>query len=252
MSLPRVIPVLLLMDRGLVKTVQFRDPKYVGDPLNVTRIFNDKLVDELILLDIAATVDGGGPNLALIEQVAGECSMPLVYGGGIRTLEDIRTLIKIGVERVALNAAAAEQPDLVYRAAEMFGSQSIIVSVDVRQRAGMRERVTHRATRVVGGELLDFVRDMEARGAGEILLGSVDREGTREGYDLELTREVADALRIPVIAHGGASNIEDLARVVRDGRAAAAAAGSMFVFHGSRDGVLVTYRKPAIFEMDGC
>src|SRR5512137_1730965 len=172
----RVIPCLLMKGQGLYKTVKFKDPKYVGDPINAVKIFNEKEVDELALLDIAASVEGRGPNFAKIEEVAGECFMPLAYGGGIRTLEDIRTLFALGVEKVILNSYALAHPELVREAAELFGSQSIVASIDVKKGLlGGYEVVTHSGTRKTGRDPVQAATDMVAAGAGEILLNSVDR-----------------------------------------------------------------------------
>lgn len=242
----RVIPCLLLRGSGLVKTVRFRDPKYLGDPINVVKIFNDKEVDELVLLDVLATVEGRRPPFDLLEQIASECFMPLCYGGGVRGMDDVRALFELGVEKVSLNAAAVEDPALIEAGAATFGSQSIIASIDVKRRLlGRYEVVTHRGEKGTGLDPVAFARTVEARGAGEILLTSVDRDGTMGGYDLELIRRVSEAVRIPVVACGGAGSVADLGRAVREGGAAAAAAGSIFVFHGPHRGVLINYPSPA-------
>jgi cyclase len=237
----RVIPCLLLRDGGLYKTVRFRDASYVGDPINTARIFNDKEVDELVLLDIAATREGRGPRLADIASVADECFAPLCYGGGLRSVSDIHDVLEVGVEKVALNAVTVEAPDVVGDAAARFGSQSIVASIDCRAAAGGYEVVTHGATRRTGLDPAEHAREMEARGVGEILLTAVHREGTMEGMDVELVRRVVDAVNVPVIAHGGAGSVDDLARAAREGGASAVAAGSLFVYIGPYRAVLVTY-----------
>lgn len=238
----RVIPSLLLRNGGLVKTVRFSDAKYVGDPINAVRIFNEKEVDELMFLDISATASGRGPNFDLIRDIATEAFMPFGYGGGIGDVGQVAMLVSLGVEKVALNAAAVERPYLVREAADLVGSSSVVVSIDVkRSLLGRYEVVTHNASRRTGLDPVDWARRVADLGAGEILLTSVDREGTQKGYDTSLTRQVADAVQIPVIASGGAGSIQDFRSVVRDGGASAVAAGSLFVFHGKHRAVLITY-----------
>lgn len=238
----RVIPCLLLRGRGLVKTVRFKDPTYVGDPINAVRIFNDKEVDELLFLDILATVEGRRPPLKAIAEIAGECFMPLTYGGGVRTLEDMREIFSVGVEKICLCSAAVDDPAFVRRAADAFGSQSIVVSLDVRRSLfGRRELATHAGTRKTGIDPVAFALQMERAGAGELLLNDIDRDGTLRGYDLQLVRAVSSAVGVPLVACGGAGSVADLAAAVQQGGAAAAAAGSLFVFHGRHRAVLITY-----------
>jgi imidazole glycerol-phosphate synthase subunit HisF len=242
----RVIPCLLLRGAGLVKTIGFRDPTYVGDPVNAIKIFNDKEVDELVLLDIDASREQRGPRYDVIRDIASECFMPLGYGGGIRTVDEIRRVLATGVEKVIVNSAAAADPALVEAAAREFGSQSVVVSLDVRKKLiGGYEVRTLGGTRGTGAHPVDAARRMEASGAGEILLTSIDRDGTQRGYDLELTRMVADAVSVPVIACGGAGSVADLAAGVREGHASAVAAGSLFVFHGRHRAVLISYLSAA-------
>jgi imidazole glycerol-phosphate synthase subunit HisF len=237
----RLIPCLLLKGAGCVKTVRFRKPTYLGDPVNIVRIFNDREVDELVVLDIDAAREGRSPHLALLADLASECFMPLCYGGGVRSLEDIERLFALGMEKVAINTQAVSNPALVESAARQFGSQSIVVSIDVKSDLfGRRRVVTHGGRR---SHLLDPVahaREMESLGAGEVLLNSVDRDGTMGGYDLALIADVAATIRVPVIACGGAGCLEDAARALRAG-AAAAAAGSLFSFAGPNRAVLISY-----------
>lgn len=238
----RVIPCLLLRNQGLVKTVKFRDPKYVGDPINAVRIFNDKEVDELLFLDITATVDQKRPPLKMISEIASECFMPLAYGGGIRALNDIREIFSVGVEKACINTYAVEDPPFVRKAADIFGSQSIVVSIDVKRNLFGTYEVVTRGGR--SGTKIDPVRHavrMEEMGAGEIFLNSVDRDGTQQGFDVELVRMVASAVRIPVIASGGAGTIAHFGEAVKRGGASAVSAGSMFVFHGRHRAVLISY-----------
>jgi cyclase len=240
--IPRVIPVLLLADGGLVKTVRFRDERYVGDPINAVRIFNDKQVDELVLLDIRASAQGRPPDEATIEEIVSEAFMPVAYGGGVRDVETANRLVQLGVEKVVVNAAAVEAPDQVADIAERLGSSTLVVAIDASARSGGGwEVVTHSATRRTGLDVRTQAAAMAKLGAGELFVTSVDRDGTMAGYDLDLVRAVSSAVDIPVIACGGAGSLDDLATVVRDGGASAAAAGSLFVFHGRHRAVLVTY-----------
>lgn len=239
---PRFIPTLLLKGRGLVKTVRFKDPTYVGDPINAVRIFNDKAVDELILLDIEAHRRGAGPDFDLVADIAGEAFIPLCYGGGVSRLEHFERLFKLGIEKVAVNSAATGAMPLVAEAARVFGSQSVVVGIDVRRTLfGRQERWIAGGTTNTRTAALEAARSAEAAGAGELLLSSIDRDGTMQGYDIALLREVSAAVKVPLIASGGAGSLQDMARAVREGGAAAAAAGSLFVFHGRHRAVLITY-----------
>ena len=238
----RVIPTLLLRGAGLVKTTGFRNPKYVGDPINAIRIFNDKEVDELVLLDITASRTGKGPAFGTIENIASECFMPVAYGGGITSVEQIRRVLSTGVEKVVLNTAALRDPQLVRDAVREFGSQAVVVSIDVKRKLfGRCEVYAEGGTKPTGHEPVAYARQMEDLGAGEILLTAIDRDGTMKGYDLELVSRVTSVLGIPVIASGGAGSIADFAKASRQGGAAAVAAGAMFVFHGPHRAVLITY-----------
>jgi imidazole glycerol-phosphate synthase subunit HisF len=238
----RVIPALLLSGRGLVKTTKFAKPQYVGDPINAVRIFNDKEVDELLFLDINATRESRGPQFDVIEDVARECFMPFAYGGGVRDRETMAKLFALGVEKIALNSAAAQSPKLVEEAATAFGSQSVIVSIDVKKRfLSGYEVFSHAGTRGTGLAPAEHAKRMAQCGAGEILINSIDRDGTMAGYDIELVRSVAQAVDVPVIACGGAGKLSDFAAAVKDGGASAVAAGSMFVFQGRHRAVLITY-----------
>ena len=238
---PRVIPCLLLRHEGLVKTVKFKEPRYLGDPINIVRIFNDKEVDELIFLDILATVENRAPNFELLGKITSECFMPLGYGGGIRTLEDVKKLLAIGVEKIVLNTSAVENPSLIRAAADYAGSLAVVISLDVKKAMfGKYETCTRGGKKGTGLDPVKFAVEMEQQGAGELFLNSIDRDGTMQGYDLELVRRVAEAVTIPVVACGGAGNIQHLAEAVQAG-ASAAAAGSMFVFQGPLRGVLISY-----------
>lgn len=239
---PRIIPCLLLKGTGLIKTVRFKDPTYLGDPRNVVKLFNDKEVDELCLLDIMASKEGRGPNFQLLTEVANESFMPLGYGGGIRTVEDARRVVGIGIEKVVLNTAALHDPGFVERCAAVLGSQSVVVSIDVRKRSftGAYEVYSHASGRSIREAPAAAAVRMKNAGAGEILLNSVDLDGTMKGYDLGLIREVASSVDVPLIACGGAGAIDHLRQAVASG-ASAAAAGSIFVFHGRLRAVLISF-----------
>jgi imidazole glycerol-phosphate synthase subunit HisF len=223
----------------LVKTVRFANPTYIGDPINAVRIFNDKGADELLVLDIDATAQGRPPSYQEIEQLAGECFMPLAYGGGIRTADEVRQLIRLGVEKCVLNAAAAENPHLISEAADVVGSQSVVVSIDaVRTMFGRYHTVIRNARTKTGQDPVEAARAAVSRGAGEIVLTAVDREGSMKGYDIELIRSVAAAVDVPVVANGGAGSVSDFVCAAQAG-ASAVAAGSMFVFKGRHRAVLI-------------
>ena len=225
-----------------MKTTGFSKPRYVGDPINAVRIFNDKEVDELVFLDITATREGREPPFDLLEEIATECFMPLCYGGGVRSIEHLRRLFALGIEKVAINSFATVSPEFLREAADAFGSSSVIASIDVKKDWRGRYRVvSHGATRRTNLTPAEFAVEMERQGAGEILLTSVDRDGTMSGYDLDLIRTVTSAVGIPVVACGGAGSVDDLAKAIRVAGASAAAAGSLFVFHGPHRAVLITY-----------
>jgi imidazole glycerol-phosphate synthase subunit HisF len=238
----RVIPVLLLRNNGLVKTLRFSDPKYVGDPINAVKIFNEKEVDELVLLDITATVEKRKPNVKLLQEIAGECFMPVCYGGGISSMEDVKAIFDSGIEKIALNTAAFDKPGLLGEAAARYGSQSILVSIDVKKSFfGKYQVYTHSGSTNRKIDPVTFARKAAEAGAGEIMLNSIDRDGTMSGYDTELVRMVSEAVNIPVIACGGAGKLDDLKSGVLAGGASAVAAGSMFVFQGRHRAVLISY-----------
>ncbi len=252
---PRIIPCLLIQNGGLVKTVQFASPKYVGDPLNAVRIFNEKEVDELIVLDIDATVQGVEPDYNRIRNLAAECRMPLCYGGGVKSVAQVDRIISLGVEKVALSAAAVADPSLVARAAEVVGSQSIVAVLDVKKSGwrGKYEVLTHNATRKTGRSPVEFAREMAAQGAGEIVVNAIHRDGTMKGYDLELIHEVREAVSLPLTVLGGAGSLKDIADLIKTFGIIGAAAGSLFVFKGVYRAVLINYpsraEKDALFTI---
>lgn len=241
MTRVRVMPCLLLRGHGLVKTRRFRDPVYLGDPVNAVRIFNEKEVDELVILDILASREGREPDYEVIAEIAGECFMPVAYGGGIRTLEQARRLIRCGVEKIVINTAATESYEVIREIAQVFGCQAVVGAIDVKKTLLGSYRVMAKSASVEANTPLDeHVQALVAAGAGEIFLNSVDRDGMMEGYDLSLIRRVAQRVNVPVVACGGAGTVEHLVAAVQEG-ASAVAAGSMFVFHGRLRAVLINY-----------
>jgi imidazole glycerol-phosphate synthase subunit HisF len=239
---PRVIPCLLLRNKGLVKTINFKKPVYLGDPINVVKILNEKEVDELIFLDIMATLENREPLFDYMGEIASECFMPLGYGGGIKSLEDIRKILSVGIEKVVINSYAVENPAFIRQAADRFGSSTIVVSMDVRKSLwGKYEVYRHGGRKAAHLDALQWAMQVAQMGAGEIMLNSIDRDGTMQGYDLGLIKRVTASVDIPVVACGGAGNVQHLAQVVKEAGASAAAAGSMFVFQGKHRAVLISY-----------
>lgn len=239
----RVIPTLLLHNKGLVKSVKFKDYKYVGDPINAVKIFNEKEVDEIVLLDIDASRENRSPDINRISAIASEAFMPMAYGGGIKSIDEIKSLFLGGIEKIILNKASIVNPRLISEAAKIFGSQSVVVSIDVKKTIfGKYNVYTGNGKTNTKFSPTDFVKRMEILGAGEILLNSIDRDGTYVGYDNHLIEMVSQVVSIPVIASGGAGSIEDFKNAIKSG-ASAVAAGSMFVFHGKHRAVLINYPK---------
>jgi len=239
----RIIPCLLLQNGGLVKTQKFANPKYIGDPINAIRIFNEKEVDELIVLDISASKDGKEPDYALIEEFAGECFMPLAYGGGIRTIEQARRLFALGVEKICLQTAVHEDNSLLARLADQFGSQSILVSVDVKKNwLGKYQLYSAASGKTLSHDWNDFLIQSVRAGAGEVILNAVDQDGMMQGMDLQIIRRAVETVNVPVIAIGGAGSLEDIKSALAVG-SSAVAAGAFFVFHGPRRAVLITYPR---------
>lgn len=238
----RVIPCLLVRGHGLVKTRKFKDAVYVGDPVNAVRIFSEKEVDELVVLDIDASREGREPNYELIAEMAGECFTPMAYGGGIRTLDQVRRLIRCGVEKVVVNSAATESTEVIRQAAEVFGSQAVVGAVDLKRTLLGGYKVMAKSGSVETKLQLDaHIQRLVDAGAGEIFVNSIDRDGVMEGYDLALIRSVTKKVNVPVVACGGAGTVEHLAQAVREAGASAVSAGSMFVFHGRHRAVLINY-----------
>jgi cyclase len=241
---PRIIPVLLLRGGGLCKSRGFGHERYIGDPLNTARIFNEKEADELIFLDIDATINQRHPDLDRLRDIATECFMPVCYGGGITSVGQIEAILRLGIEKVCLGASALLDPALVREAARAFGSQSIVVCLDVRRSWWRGEcLVVHRGAKRVPGRFEDHLRRIEDLGAGEAIVQSVDRDGSMSGYDLDLIRRASACVRLPLVALGGAGRLDDLREALAAG-ASAAAAGSLFVFHGPHRAVLISYPDP--------
>lgn len=246
---PRIIPCLLIHQGGLVKTQGFKAPKYVGDPINAVKIFNEKESDELVVLDIDATVNGVEPNFDLIAKLAEECRMPLCYGGGIKTSAQAARIIDMGVEKVSISSAAIANPSLLGEIAAAIGRQSVVAVLDVRKRTGLfakgYEVCTHNARESRKVDPVELAVQLQDAGAGEIMINSVDRDGEMKGYDLELAQQVRDALRVPTTFLGGAGSLEDIGQLVSTVGIVGAAAGSLFVFKGKYRAVLINYPTPA-------
>jgi len=251
---PRIIPCLLVKNNGLVKTVGFDKPKYVGDPLNAVRIFNEKEVDELMVVDIDATAQNREPNYKLIANLAAECRMPLCYGGGVTTPEQVQRIISLGVEKVALSAAAVANPSLISKAAQWVGGQSVVVVMDVKKVGLLRryEVFTHNGNKASGLDPVSWAKQVEELGAGEVVLNSIDQDGEMKGYDLTLVERVRQATTLPMTVLGGAGSLDDLEALVRRFGTIGASAGSLFVFKGKYKAVLINYpsrdEKDALFE----
>lgn len=240
---PRIIPCLLIQNNGLVKTIKFREPKYVGDPINAVRIFNEKVVDEIIVLDIDATRKSYEPNYKLIANLANECRMPLSYGGGVTTPDQIDRIISLGVEKVAVSAAAVSNPSLISEAASHVGSQSIIAVIDVKKTGLLRryEVVTHNGSQRTGLDPVEFAVQLQDMGAGEIVINSVDLDGTTLGYDMDLISKIRERIQIPMTVLGGAGKLNDISSLFKSQGLIGAAAGSLFVFKGKYRAVLINY-----------
>ena len=241
----RIIPCLLLQNGGLVKTVKFRDPKYIGDPINAVRIFNEKHTDELVVLDINATKENRSPDFHLIKKLASECRMPLCYGGGVKTLEDAKLLINLGVEKIALGAAVFKNPDLINEIAEVLGNQSVVCVLDVRKKRGLwsssYELVTHNGTIAQKVSINEVIDDIQSRGAGELIINSVDSDGCMQGYDLSLVNSLKSIIKIPATFLGGCGSIKDMSQLIELWGTVGVAAGSFFVFKGKYKAVLISY-----------
>lgn len=239
---PRIIPSLLIQDNGLVKTVNFKTPKYVGDPLNAVKIFNEKEVDELAIFDIDATVKNHEPNYGLIEKIAIQSRMPLCYGGGVRTVEQAQRIFSLGIEKIALSAAVIQRPELISEIANKVGNQSVIVVLDVKKKLlGGYEVYTHNGQKSTGINPIKFAAKAEQLGAGEIVVNSIDKDGVMSGYDFALIDKIREQVHIPMTVLGGAGSLDDIKQVVNRYGVIGVAAGSLFVFKGKYKAVLINY-----------
>ena len=239
---PRVIPLLLIKNKGLVKSIKFSEYKYVGDPINAVRIFNEKKVDELMMIDIDATSKSESPNFEMIKLWASECRMPLCYGGGIKTLDDAQKIFALGVEKIALSSEAISNPLLVKQISDKVGSQSVVVVLDVKKNFfGNYEIYTHNAKKLTKVKIFDFIQKLEKLGVGEIIINSIDRDGLMNGYDILLAKKVREKISIPITILGGAGNYEDIKQLVNEFKIIGAGAGSLFVFKGKYKAVLINY-----------
>lgn len=245
---PRIIPCLLVHKGGLVKTLAFKEPKYVGDPINAVRIFNEKEADELMVLDIDATVSRVEPDFALIAKLAAECRMPLCYGGGVTTAEQAARIVEMGVEKVAVSAAAIANPSLLTEMANAVGRQSVVAVLDVRKRTGLfakgYELCTHNGKTAHRLDPVAFAKQLQDAGAGEVVINSIDNDGTMQGYDLGLATQFKQALNVPVTFLGGAGSLTHMSELISNLGVVGAAAGSLFVFKGKYRAVLINYPTP--------
>ncbi|RXR17781.1 imidazole glycerol phosphate synthase subunit HisF [Flavobacterium amnicola] len=239
---PRIIPSLLVHDNGLVKTVNFKNPKYVGDPINAVKIFNEKEVDELAVFDIDASVQGNEPNYALIEKLANQSRMPLCYGGGVKTVEQAQKIFGLGIEKIALSSAVIQNPSLITEIANRVGSQSVIVVIDVKKKLlGGYEVYIHNGKKATGVNPVKFAEEAQRLGAGEIIINSIDQDGVMKGYDMNLIDKMVENLTIPVTVLGGAGTLQDIKKVIDKHKIIGVAAGSLFVFKGVYKAVLINY-----------
>ena len=239
---PRIIPCLLVHKKGLVKTVKFRDSKYIGDPINAVKIFNEKEVDELIVLDVDATVENREPDYKMIENLATECRMPLCYGGGIKTISQAQRILSLGVEKIAISSAVFKSSGLVKELSLAIGSQSVVVVFDVKKKLfGGYEIFTHNAKNKVKQDFLELIEIVQQLGAGEIVINSIDNDGVMKGYDTDLIEKVKSRLKIPLTVLGGAGDLKDIGQAIEKFGLMGCAAGSLFVFKGKYKAVLINY-----------
>lgn len=249
MAIPRIIPVLLLKGRGLVKTVRFQKPVYVGDPINAVKIFNEKEVDELIILDITASREGAEPQYDYLQEIVSECFSPLGYGGGVTSIAQIKKLIQSGIEKVVINTACITRPGLLKEASDAFGSSTIVAAMDIKKNLwGHYTVYSHGGTKNTGLDPVKQAVALQQQGAGELFLNNIDADGTMKGYDHSIISKIVKAVDIPVIACGGAADTADLFKAINESGASAASAGSIFVFHGKHKAVLITYPDYAVIQ----
>lgn len=250
MLFPRIIPCLLVHNKGLVKTTKFKDPKYVGDPINAVKIFNEKEVDELIVVDIDASREGKEPDYKMIENLAAECRMPFCYGGGIKTVEQAQRIFSLGVEKIAISSLAVENPAIITEIAQRVGNQSVVVVMDVKKKtfSSKYEIFIHNGTKATGLNPVLFAAEMQKLGAGEIVINSIDNDGVMKGYDISLIQKIRDVINIPMTVMGGAGSFDDIGELIKHHGIIGAAAGSIFVFKGKYRAVLINY--PTVKEKE--
>tara|TARA_S200000501_G_scaffold351223_1_gene368899 strand:+ start:2843 stop:3625 length:783 start_codon:yes stop_codon:yes gene_type:complete len=240
---PRIIPCLLIENKGLVKTVQFSSPKYVGDPLNAVKIFNEKSVDELIVLDIQSTTKNIEPNYKMIANIALECRMPLCYGGGIKTKKQALKIFKLGVEKIAISSAAIDNPKIISEIANIVGNQSVVIVIDVKKRrySDKYEIFTHNGRKKSSRDPIDFAKQAEQLGCGELVINSIENDGLMNGYDRKIINKIRNAISIPMTVLGGAGRLDDIGKIIKEHGIIGVAAGSLFVFKGKYKAVLINY-----------
>jgi cyclase len=239
---PRIIPCLLVHNKGLVKTVKFKDSKYIGDPINAVKIFNEKEVDELIVIDIDATVENREPDYKMIENLANECRMPLCYGGGIKTVSQAQRILSLGVEKIAISSAVFDNPELIKEISSQVGNQSVVIIFDVKKKIfGGYEVYTHNAKNKIKSDLIGLVEKVQELGAGEVIINSIDNDGMMKGYDLDLINKIKKKINVPMTMLGGAGKLEDISQVIEKFGIIGCAAGSLFVFKGKYKAVLINY-----------
>jgi len=252
---PRIIPSLLVHENGLVKTVNFKNPKYVGDPINAVKIFNEKAVDELAVFDIDATILGKEPNYSLIERLASQSMMPLCYGGGVKTVEQAQRIFSLGIEKIALSSSVLQNPNLITEISDRVGSQSVIVVLDIKKKLlGGYEVYTHNGKKATGINPFKFAEEAQKLGAGEIVINSIDKDGVMKGYDMDLIAKIREKITVPMTVLGGAGSLEDIEKVIDKHGVIGVAAGSLFVFKGPYKAVLINYptqlEKNRIFKIN--
>tara|TARA_B100000212_G_scaffold102050_1_gene75158 strand:- start:2801 stop:3562 length:762 start_codon:yes stop_codon:yes gene_type:complete len=249
MFLPRIIPILLIKDKGLVKTKKFKSPKYIGDPINSVRIFNEKEVDEIIILDIEASKEEKIPDFCLLEDIAAEAFMPLGYGGGIKTLEQVKKIFELGFEKVIINSSAFENYKLIEDSAEIFGSQSIVGCIDIKKSIlSNRYLYSHNGQKKQKINIQTHIKNMINAGIGELIIQSIHLDGTKKGYDLNFLNKISKSIEIPSIGLGGAGDLSDVVTAIKTTELSAVAAGSIFVYFGTHDAVLINYPERDLIE----
>ena len=243
---PRIIPCLLVHDKGLVKTVKFKSPRYVGDPINAVRIFNEKQVDELTVLDIDATKENREPDYKMIKKLASDCRMPLCYGGGVKTVDQAQKIFSLGVEKIAISSEAVKNPELITEISKRVGSQSVVVVIDVKKKTfGGYEVYTHNGRKSTGINPVKFTEKLQELGAGELVLNFIDNDGVMNGYNFNYVEKIREVTTLPLTILGGAGSLEHIGELINEFGIIGASAGSLFVFKGVYKAVLINYPSQA-------